>query len=247
MFPLLTLYSNAYGAHVPDVVMTTIMGALLITLAIALCIGAVLYVVQSFSLYQIATRRKIALPWLAWIPLGNCWILGSLSDQYRYLTAGKSQHRRVILTVCSGLACILSVAATKMLLDLMRYPWLAYGQIRFPSPAGTLLSLVCLCIGIGSTVTCAVYSYICLYNLYRSCNPSVATMYLVISIFFPFAAPFLLLASRKNEFGMPPRKDPFCEGSCQPSADNQASSFEQPSQAETSDSDANDGIETQVP
>ncbi len=233
--PFLTHFSYGPGPHVPDVVMSAVMGAILIILAIALCIGAVLYAVQAFSLYQIALRRKISLPWLAWIPLGNLWICGSLSDQYRYLTAGKYQHRRVILPVLGGLACALSVAAGRMLHHLMQSPWSSFGYHRFPSPAETLAILIVMSLSICFAIACSVYFYICLYNLYRSCNPSVATVYLVISIFFPVALPFLLLASRKNELGMPPRREPFSGGSCQSPASGQGPSFEQPSEAETSD------------
>ena len=58
----------------------------LVTLAI--------YVFTALSLYTIAQRRGLHCPWLAWIPVANLWLMGSLSDQYRYLTLGQVKHKR---------------------------------------------------------------------------------------------------------------------------------------------------------
>ena len=46
-------------------------------------LGIAAYVLTSWALYTIADRRGIKNPWLSWIPVVNCWIIGSLSDQYR--------------------------------------------------------------------------------------------------------------------------------------------------------------------
>ena len=44
-------------------------------------IGIGAYVLWSLGVYTIAKRRGIRKPWLSWIPVGNLWILGSISDQ----------------------------------------------------------------------------------------------------------------------------------------------------------------------
>ena len=53
-----------------------------------------------------------------------------------------------------------------------------------------------------------VIKYIDYYNLYSSCNPSNATLFLVLSIFFSVTLPFFVFACRKKDLGMPPRKRP---------------------------------------
>ena len=59
-----------------------------------LTIGA--YVFSSLALYTVAQRRGLNKPWLAWVPVVNCWILGSLSDQYRYVVRGENKSKRKI-------------------------------------------------------------------------------------------------------------------------------------------------------
>ena len=60
-------------------------------------IGIASYVLSSLGLYTVAERRKLRHPWLAWIPIGNAWLLGSISDQYQYVAKGKVKNRRKIL------------------------------------------------------------------------------------------------------------------------------------------------------
>ena len=55
-------------------------GIVLMILALVLVAGLILAVLSALALYTIAKRREIANPWLAWIPLGQAWILGSISD-----------------------------------------------------------------------------------------------------------------------------------------------------------------------
>ena len=45
-----------------------------------------------------------------------------------------------------------------------------------------------------------------LYDVYASCDPQNAALYLVLSIFFRFLVPVFLFISRDMEKGMPPRK-----------------------------------------
>ena len=52
-------------------------------------IGIATYVLSALGLYTIAKRRGLNHPWLAWIPVASAWIVGSLSDQYRYVVNGE--------------------------------------------------------------------------------------------------------------------------------------------------------------
>ena len=69
------------------------------------------YVLTALALYTVARRRGLKNPWLAWIPVADSWLLGSLSDQYRYVVKGEHTHRRAfllffrILTVVLTLSC----------------------------------------------------------------------------------------------------------------------------------------------
>ena len=49
---------------------------------ILLALAVVMYVFQSLGLYTMAKRRGIKCYGLAWVPIGNLWIMGKLADQF---------------------------------------------------------------------------------------------------------------------------------------------------------------------
>ena len=48
-------------------------------------------------MYAVAQRRGIEKPWLAWVPVGNAWLMGCISDQYRYVKLGQVKNKRKLL------------------------------------------------------------------------------------------------------------------------------------------------------
>ena len=65
------------------------------------------YVLSALGLYTIASRREIRHPWMAWIPLLNVWLMGSLSDQYRYVVKGENKSRRKWLLILNLIKAVL--------------------------------------------------------------------------------------------------------------------------------------------
>lgn len=175
-----------------------------------LALGITLYVFHALGLYTMAKRRELSHPWLAWIPFGSGWILGSLSDQYQYVVWGKVQNRRRVLL---GLeiavsACCVVVMCMGVRLAIWQGEYSRYGRFAHESAMESTLLLFTLFL-LATMVVAVVYGvfrYICLYNLYRSCNPANATAFLVLSIFISATEPFLIFASRNQEYGMPPRR-----------------------------------------
>ena len=41
------------------------------------------YILTAIAIYTVSRRRGLRNPWLAWVPVANVWLLGSLSDQYQ--------------------------------------------------------------------------------------------------------------------------------------------------------------------
>lgn len=175
-----------------------IIGTYLIVWGIGSLIGIAMYVLRSLSVYTIAKRRGLENPWLSWIPVGHEWILGSLSDQYKYLSQGKIQNRRKVLlalgitsTVCGlltvGVAMVSIISAVAM------------EEVGAGMLVTMLLWLVCFGVGIAAMV----FSYMCKYDIYKSCDPKNAVAYLVISIFIGVTEPFFLMVCRNKDLGMP--------------------------------------------
>ena len=165
----------------------------------ALMLGIAYYVLTALALYTIAKRRGVQYPWMAWVPVVNCWLLGSLSDQYQYLVKHRHTNRRRTLLALDILKCVLMVLVTVLAVVLTF-------QMAFNMVLARLLC--CLALLAGVCIARAVILYMALYDVYRSVDPRNAVLYLVLSICVSVTKPFFLFFNREKEDGMPPRKQP---------------------------------------
>lgn len=163
-----------------------------------------MYVLTALSLYTIAQRRGIRKAWLAWVPVLNCWILGSLSDQYRYVVRGQVKHKRKILLILNLVKAVLGTTLVSMAAVVI---WTMFTNVAgfFMGSVLSLLGLL-LPLGIVGIAYCIIY-YMALYDLYTSLDPENNVLFLVLSIFFSVTKPFFLFFSREKDNGMPPRRD----------------------------------------
>lgn len=165
----------------------------------AVLLGIASYLLSAMALYATAKRRGLAYPWMAWVPVVNCWLLGSLSDQYQYLVKHRHTNRRKILLGLDILKCVLMVLVTVLAVVLTF-------QLAFNMVLARLLC--CLALLAGVSIARAVVRYMALYDMYRSVDPQNAVVYLVLSICVGATIPFFLFFNREKETGMPPRKQP---------------------------------------
>lgn len=199
-------------------------GVGLVVVLLALALAVVMYVFQSLSLYTMAKSRGIRHPGLAWVPVACTWILGSLSDQYQYVVRGKNRRFRGVLLGLAIAAFVLNGAGSLFfvgfsgILDAFQGDGGALAWLLGRAGGATVAGLV--------SAAVAVFQYICLYDVFQSCDPSHSVVFLVLSVIFPVTAPFFLFAGRRKELGMPPRKQPQPE---EPqSGDPQKEPWEQP-------------------
>lgn len=183
-------------------------------------IGIVVYILTAIGLYTIAKRRGIRNAWLAFIPVLNVWILGSISDQYRHVALGQIKARRkvllgtgiaytllcaVVLVLCGTL--FVRIFANMAQLESMNDEQAAAFAMELVAPMIVifLLSLPVLVLA----VVQMVYYYIALYDVFKSCDPSNAVLYLVLSIVVSFlfgniCQPIFLMICRNKDDGMAP-------------------------------------------
>ena len=172
------------------------------------------YVLTALALYTIARRRGLKNPWLAWIPVADCWLLGSLSDQYRYVVKGEHKSKRKILLFFRILIAIMCVSLFGLLAKLCFHAF--GGFMRGIGPEALLEQILgltgnLLIVGlplIGISIAYAVLRYMALYDIYKSLDPANCVLFLVLSILFSVTEPFFLFFSREKDGGMPPRKQP---------------------------------------
>lgn len=182
---------------------------------LAISVGA--YVLQSLGTYTIAKRRGIKHPWLSWIPVGSSWILGSISDQYRYVVKGQVKNKRkslLILQIIMWIACIgffamwfsLVFQLVGMIYETGIDP--SYMDASyFAELAGSVLGIIGLWLVMsGVAIAVTIIQYMALYDLYTSCEPGNNVLYLVLSIIFSITMPIFVFVCRNKDGGMPPRK-----------------------------------------
>lgn len=172
----------------------------------------VIYVLTAVALYTIAKRRGLNKPWLAWIPVLNCWILGSLSDQYRYVVKGENKSKRKVLLTLNILTMILSIAI--IVCCVVMIVQVVSGAINEVNEEqllemilGPTFGMVGLCLPmVGIAIAYAIVYYMALYDVYKSLDPSNCVLFLVLSILFGITEPFFLFFNRNKDLGMPPRR-----------------------------------------
>ncbi len=180
-----------------------LVGFVLIFALIALLFCVVVYVLESLSLYTIAKRRGIHNPWLSWLPIGNVWIIGCISDQYRYVAKGTVTNRRKIL-----LGFAIAFAILSVLTSFTSFVTGLSAGMGDSTGIGLLVAVQLLIAFVSFVLSIVhlVFFYIALNDIYGSCDPSNHTVYLVLSILFSVTIPVFLMICRNKDGGMPPRK-----------------------------------------
>ena len=194
-----------YGGYTPSSgVAGAVAGVFVAYYLILIAIGVVSYVFRALSLYTISKRRGIHNPWLSWIPVGDMWILGSISDQYQYVVKGKVRNRRKVLL---GFTIALLALVIVMYISLIAMLIQAFADPSMAAGIGSILQILLAALGmIAVSIAAIVYQYLAVYDLFCSCEPNNAVLFLVLSILFGFLEPIFLLIGRKKDLGMPPRK-----------------------------------------
>ena len=195
-----TLYMN-------ERILSVVGGLLAAVVILLLMIRLIFHIFRSVGLYRIAKSRGIRRAWLAWVPVGNAWIQGNISDQYRYVVKGRISYRRFALLWLTVASTALSIAASVLSVDVLlatvsRFLINAGRVNRIHMAAFTAVSSV---EGVVALV-CMVFHYLTVYDLYKSCTKRYSVLYLVLSIVFKFLEPVLLFLCRDKEEGMPPRR-----------------------------------------
>ncbi|MBR2422221.1 MAG: hypothetical protein IKB09_07715 [Oscillospiraceae bacterium] len=179
-------------------------GILLLIWLIAMAFSVVSYVLNAVGMYRIAKRRGIHHGWLAWIPVGSSWLLGSISDHYQYVVKQKTTKRRNALLILNILCLAMGGlfgAGVGML---------AVAEITGGVAAESIATVAVMAIsylglmGLGIAVT--VFCYIAYFDLFRSCKPKYDVLFLVLGIFFNVTLPFFVFACSGSDEGMPARR-----------------------------------------
>lgn len=186
--------------------------ALIVQLILSPLVSIALYILSAVGLYTIAKRRGLHQPWLAWIPVANIWLLGSVSDQYQYVVNGRIKSKRKVLLVLNSISAVLKIVlmtlAASAVFQLFMGVANGYQEEHLVSSAlSSALGMVGVLVPLlGVSIGCMVVRYMALYDVFKSLDPANAVMFLVLSILFRVTEPFFLCCNRNKDLGMPARR-----------------------------------------
>lgn len=192
--------------------LTAAMVGLVTSIVPSSLLGIATYVLSSLGLYTLASRRGIGNAWLSWVPVLNIWIIGSLSDQYRYVVKGQYKSKRKTLLILNLInavvALILLIVAVGVTVELTTGAiYGVRGNELWNSVLGSALGATGLALTMGGiSIAAAVIRYMALYDIYVSMDPSNSVLFLVLSIIFNVTEAFFLFFNRDKDNGMPPKK-----------------------------------------
>lgn len=176
-------------------------------------VGIAAYVLTALALYTIAQRRGIQKPWLAWIPIADSWLMGSLSDQYRYVVCAEKRAKRKVLLILDIVKALLKMVLMTLVVFICTQAFIGIveewpAEMIGRSVAGSAITAAVLLLPLlGVKIAHMVLYYMALYDVYKSLDPANSVVYLVLSIFFGITKPFFLFFNRNKDTGMPPRRD----------------------------------------
>lgn len=190
------------------------------------------YVFTALSLYTIAKRRFFLdrRSWLAWVPFAQFWVLGSISDDYQWMAWSREKKKRIVmlvLNIIQLIAAVVIVLGLYRIIQAIRNAgvtdeeglgnMLRYIRAKMDDPyhmspvakklleeltSNTNLIIFCTVVTFASAVAYAVFYYMALYDLYRSCDPDNAKVFLVLSILIGITIPILMMICRKQDKGL---------------------------------------------
>ena len=197
-------------------VMGMMLGGYAVTLVLSVGFSLLMWILRSLGLYTAAQRRGIKNPWMAWVPVAELWILGSLSDQYHYVARGQVKNRRkwlIALTILYALTLVAYfVVMVASLFNVLQeiIPMIEQGMtpmdpqqvLELMGPIGLMNLLIS-----GVYLWLHILEWMCLHSYFASADPGNKNVYTVIGILINVTMPFFIFICRHKDGGMPPRRE----------------------------------------
>lgn len=192
-------------------------------IAVSAVIGIAIYLLESISVYKMAKSAEIKNPWLAFVPVANDWVFGSLAEKYKKKNGTKSARFGIILPVLEGIVLIEAIALTIFtVISIKEITGYALDAVNTstemaPEQFMSLIPVIILYFALMAVaIAYAVVFFIALWRVYSSFDKSNATLYIVLSVVFTISVPIILfiIRNRKPEFD-PHNNMPYFSGTFQ--------------------------------
>ena len=167
------------------------------------------YLIHSYSLFTMANNRKIANSWIAWVPIGKLWILGSIADHtdeklsqqskkwsMTMLIFGLAGTAFTYLAIAAYVIFVFGAAFISAQIDYMDDELAIFLAMLFFIAMIIFVLVIMLC----SVVYTArpILDCICMYKIFADVASPSAIKYLIISAIVPFGASVCLFLIRNE-------------------------------------------------
>lgn len=207
----------------PEEAVSFFLTAFIGVFAVSAVIGIAIYLLESISVYKMAKSAEIKNPWLAFIPVANDWVFGTLAEKYKKKNGTKSARFGIILPVLEGIVLIEAIALTIFtVISIKEITGYALDAVNTstemaPEQFMSLIPVIILYFALMAVaIAYAVVFFIALWRVYSSFDKSNATLYIVLSVIFTISVPIILfiIRNRKPEFD-PHNNVPYFSGTFQ--------------------------------
>lgn len=171
------------------------------------------YVVSALGLQKLAAKFQLDKAWLAWIPIGNEWLLGKIVE--------KEEENKTVRKPWSMIMLVLaSVFIGGMFVFYVVYFFFVFSLISVSNAGSSLIGMMIIVMIIFlavvvvwalASVAYTVCLYICMYKNFEALVPEKSLNYMLLSVLVPLAKGLLLLKCAKNMGNMEPMDEPVSE------------------------------------
>ncbi len=173
---------------------------------ILLCSGAfglVAYVFQSIGLYKMGKNLSLAHCWMAWVPFLSTYFLGKIGSKYEKRD-GKPSAKFGGWLIALEISMLLIITGMIIAVVLLVIGVLSMensgAEMSEAAILGKVIPLILAYLAFFAvTIAYSVVYYIALWRLFAIFDNSTATVFLIVSILFGVATPFLIFAVRNNK------------------------------------------------
>lgn len=180
----------------------------LLIMLVSAALGLAQYIMTSLSLYTIADRRCINNPWLAWLPIGNVWIIGSIADYHDRRNGINNKWRIALLALYLVFIGLFLVCYISLIVAVISFGIMSEAEIVGEEIVGEVIGAILppylgLIVSVFAAAAMQACQTVCTYKVFETTVPEKALRYFLISVLVPLGSPICLMKCRNSLNGVP--------------------------------------------
>ena len=179
---------------------------MIIALVVTVGVSAAVYIIGALGVYTLAKRRNMDKPWLAWLPVGQEYLLGKMSDDISMEEPPFKNYKWMLwYPIVAGAYLLvqfidLGVQLTA-LPGIMEYAMLTMnpeGALNLLATSGGVLAMVTSTLATFVSIGLSVIGGILLYRVYKRYSPRAAIAFAICGSIFGLHWLFLFIIRKKQ-------------------------------------------------